>query len=317
LSRYWYQRPAPRRAPPARGIKVRGIGGTWWGKRWIGGLEKVSRDYLNRLGRGRAYARAGRVHDLRIDQGLVTAHVTGSESRPYVVTLRVKTLSDAAWHKALLRMSREARFTAELLAGQMPRDIDHAFAAAGCSLFPAKQSDLETDCSCPDWASPCKHVAATHYVLGDAFDRDPWLLFELRGRSKADVLEALSRLRSGSAAKAAPEPSAAIRAASLEGMAPGDYDRLRTPLPHLHLTFAAPAEPAAILRPLGSPAGWTLEDAPADLLAPHYRAAAERARALAYPVDERDTAPATLPAKKMGTERARKRAVTKRTRSPN
>lgn len=315
MSRYWFQRSSPRRPPPARGIKVRGIGGTWWGKRWIEGLEKVSRDYLNRLGRGRAYARAGRVQDLRIDQGLVTAHVTGSESRPYVVTLRVRTLSDAAWHKALLRMSREARFTAELLAGQMPQDIDMAFAAAGCSLFPAKQSDLETDCSCPDWASPCKHVAATHYVLGDAFDRDPWLLFELRGRSKADVLEELGHLRSGSAVRSASEPPAVIRAVSLEGMAPEDYERLRAPLPHLHLTFAAPAQPAAVLRPLGSPAGWTLEETPVEILAPLYQAAAERARALAYPVDAGDAASAAPSPEKRSTRRARKRVAARRSRS--
>src|SRR6059036_1628093 len=95
-------------------------------------------------------------------------------------------------------MANQAVFAAELLAGEMPKEIDQAFRASGRSLFPAKVKDLQTACSCPDWANPCKHVAATHFVLGEAFDRDPFLLFELRGRSKDQVLSALRRARASS-----------------------------------------------------------------------------------------------------------------------
>jgi uncharacterized Zn finger protein len=79
----------------------------------------------------------------------------------------------------------------------MPQAIDEVFVAAGVSLFPKQRADLRTSCSCPDWGDPCKHVAATHYVLGDALDRDPFLLFELRGRTKDQVLDALRAARGG------------------------------------------------------------------------------------------------------------------------
>ena len=101
------------------------------------------------------------------------------------VTLSNATLDTAAWDKAIAAMAKRALFAAELLAGQMPKEIDQAFREAGQGLFPAKETDLQTHCSCPDWVNPCKHVAATRYVLGEAFDRDPFLHFELRGSRRA------------------------------------------------------------------------------------------------------------------------------------
>src|SRR5262252_436889 len=91
-------------------IKVRKIGATWWGQKWIEALEHISRDYLNRLGRGRSYARDGRVHDLKIDSGVVSALVDGSESEPYRVTLRVAMLPPASWQKVIRVMSEQASF---------------------------------------------------------------------------------------------------------------------------------------------------------------------------------------------------------------
>lgn len=267
-----------KRATPAQGIKVRKIGATWWGQRWIEALEHLSRDYLNRLGRGRAYARAGRVHDLRVEPGKVTALVTGSEDEPYSVTLRVAMLSPASWQKVIRTMSEQAVFGAELLAGRMPVEIDDAFRASGHSLFLAKQRELETDCSCPDWANPCKHVAAVHYVLGEAFDKDPFLLFELRGRTKQQVLGALRALRSGHAsddqvsgellAKLAAGKSAhdarAIPpyAVAVDAAASIDYEQLAAPLPPLEFRIAAPAAPGAIFKQLGLPPSWGDDPAP-------------------------------------------------------
>jgi uncharacterized Zn finger protein len=248
----------------AQGIKVRKIGATWWGQRWIEALEHLSRDYLNRLGRGRAYARAGRVHDMRIAPGEVTARVTGSDPDPYSVTLRVAMLSPASWKKVIETMSRQAVFSAELLAGHMPVEIDEAFRATGHSLFLSKQRELETDCSCPDWANPCKHVAAVHYVLGEAFDKDPFLLFELRGRTKQQVLGALRALRSGQSSEAQIERMAAdvaehaTRSLAEIGMSihecnAADYDRLAAPLPSLQFRIAAPVVSGAVLKQLGPP----------------------------------------------------------------
>jgi uncharacterized Zn finger protein len=99
----------PKKPAPKRGIKVRKIGATWWGQRWIEALEHLSREYLNRLGRGRAYARAGRVFDLDVKPGIVTAKVTGSDSEPYDVTLRIAMLPPALWQKAIAAMGQQVR----------------------------------------------------------------------------------------------------------------------------------------------------------------------------------------------------------------
>ena len=90
-------------------------------------------------------------------------------------------------------LSGQALFAAQLLAGEMPQEIDAVFAAAGSSLFPSTEGELETECSCPDWANPCKHVAATHYILAEQLDEDPFLLFRLRGRTQEQVMAALRR----------------------------------------------------------------------------------------------------------------------------
>jgi uncharacterized Zn finger protein len=273
--------------PPQHGIKVRELGTTWWGQRWIKALEQFSRDYLSRLGRGRTYARTGRVHDLSIGPGLVTAVVTGSE--PYDVSLRMDAFSTSEWNMAIKIMAQEARYAAELLAGHMPADIDAVFRRCKRSLFPSKSHDLETDCSCPDWASPCKHVAAMHYVLGEAFDRDPFLLFELRGRTRDQVLAALSRLRTGSAEGASPEHRAAeITATSLE-VSPetfANYEVPPVPLPTLRFNFEPPQIPAAILRSINPPRPWSLAESPAEFLADLYAAASERARQMALGLPE-------------------------------
>jgi len=282
----WYPKAPPKRPPPERGIKVKQIGATWWGQRWIEALEQLSWNYSNRLARGRTYARAGRVHDLEVASGKVTARVTGSRPTPYEVTLRIAALGAAVWDKAVAEMAKQALFAAELLAGQMPTEIDQAFRATGRSLFPAKEKDLQTACSCPDWANPCKHVAATHYVLGEAFDKDPFLLFELRGRGKDAVLGALRKRRAGADRAAAPAregvPSReAIATVSLAGRAPQDFERLRGAIGHLRFRIEPPASPAAVLRQLGVPPSWSLDETPVEVLGPLVETAGALARELA------------------------------------
>src|SRR5690606_33094384 len=159
----WYDAP-PKRPPPKRGIKVKKAGATWWGKRWIEALERMSSGYSSRLARGKTYARAGRVHDLSVSACKAAAKVTGSRE-PYDVRVELAPLGDAVWRDAIAAMAAKARFAAELLDGRMPDAIDDVFTQAGRSLFPVKSADLRTECSCPDWANPCKHVAAVHFVL--------------------------------------------------------------------------------------------------------------------------------------------------------
>jgi uncharacterized Zn finger protein len=295
-----YFKKAPKRPPPEHGIKVGKLGATWWGQRWINSLEHFSRDYLNRLGRGRNYARAGRVHDLKISAGKVTARVTGSEPTPYEVSLTMDAFSAREWQVAIAAMAQEARFAAELLAGQMPQDIDAVFRKSKRSLFPRKSHDLETDCSCPDWANPCKHVAAMHYVLGEAFDRDPFLLFELRGRSREQVLEALSRLRSGESSDAPRQrrvEEVAISSVVVSAEAAANYEQSPAPLQGIRFSFDPPQSSAAILRSVAPPRGWSLEEAPAEFFATTYQRAADAARqmALASPEDVVSAEEATPP----------------------
>jgi uncharacterized Zn finger protein len=277
---------APKKPPPKHGIKVKKPGTTWWGLRWIEALHVVLSGDAKRLARGRTYARAGRTHDLRVARGKVTAKVTGSRSQPYAVRIELPRLDDAIWEKAIAGMADRAQFSAELLCGQMPLDVDTVFRESGASLFPAQRSDLVTDCTCPDWGDPCKHVAAAHYVLGEAFDRDPFLLFELRGRTKDQVLSALRAARAGTGG----EPATAIPKRSLGALRPEDYDRAPEALPSLHLSFDEPLTHGAVLRQLGAPVGWNGDSSPVDLLGPLVRAAADKARCIALADPSPETA---------------------------
>lgn len=151
-----------------------GLGETWWANRWTSVLESFG--WGSRLQRGRTYARRGHVLSCDVAAGEITAEVQGSRPLPYRVRIRLKKLSGAAWRRVAEALAGRAAFAAMLLAGKMPRDIEEAFAEAGTILFPRSQRDLETSCSCPDWANPCKHVAAVAYVVAEALDRDPFLL---------------------------------------------------------------------------------------------------------------------------------------------
>lgn len=199
----WYPKPKPRR--PANGIKAqtqRGqFGKTWWASKWIDALEHIVDP--GRLSRGRSYARSGQVLNLDIKPGRVDSRVQGSRPSPYKVQIEIKPLSDKDWERVADAMAAQAIFAAKLLSGEMPQNIEEAFAAAKVHLFPASKDDLQTECSCPDWSNPCKHIAAVYYLLGEQFDADPFLLFRLRGKNKDEIMAMLRARRT--AAEPAPE----------------------------------------------------------------------------------------------------------------
>ena len=186
--RDFFPRSVPRKAKG--GIKAQSkrgsFGESWWAKRWIAVLESFQ--IGARLGRGRSYARCGQVLDIEVNKGRVTAKVQGSRPKPYSVAIEIKTLSSAEWKKLAETLSTQALFAAKLLAGEMPEDIEKAFTDTGLSLFPEALKDLDTECSCPDWSNPCKHIAAVYYLLGEEFDRDPFLLFKLRGMTRQELV---------------------------------------------------------------------------------------------------------------------------------
>jgi uncharacterized Zn finger protein len=299
-SSYRWDPPYPPASPPRpvkdglRAKSKRGaIGETWWSQRFIEVLE----DFHGgpRLARGRAYARRGQVIDMDVGAGEVRARVQGSRARPYSVTIGVTVLGDPDWARVEEAMASQAVFLARLLAGEMPHEIEDAFAATGLSLFPATASDLDTDCSCPDWENPCKHIAAVYYLLAEAFDRDPFLIFAWRGRPRERLLAELRALRGGGAgipASGAIDESGAALPARPEGLfwaigldeadltgeiteetasrfweAGGDLASVR-------IDPRAVEMPDAILRDLG-PSGLSAGGRPLeDLLAPAYRAIA-------------------------------------------
>src|SRR5579875_2035724 len=191
----FYAENRPRRVE--NGIKVKNtrgaIGETWWSKRWIKVLESFGMGA--RLTRGRTYARQGQVVSLSIEPGMVNAKVQGSMPRPYTIKIQLKPLSDQEWDRVTEAMAAQAIFAAKLLAGEMPNNIEEAFSAAHLSLFPTRTQDLQTSCTCPDWANPCKHIAAVYYVLADQFDADPFLIFQLRGRNKETLITELRAKR--------------------------------------------------------------------------------------------------------------------------
>lgn len=162
---------------------------TWWSRRFVEVLESYGLG--GRMQRGRRYARTGQVMSLDISAGLIAAKVQGSRRTPYRVTVSITTPTPEQWSSIDAALAERIGLAAALLAGEVPMELEEAFAQAGAPLFPRRWSDLRAMCSCPDIANPCKHVAATLYVFADRLDADPWLVLEWLGRSRDDVLAAV------------------------------------------------------------------------------------------------------------------------------
>lgn len=237
----------------------------WWAERWIASLEALMD--AGRLRRGRRYARQGQVLSLREEGGGVIAEVQGSRGEPYRVAITLEPLTDAQWEQVFDALAQRALFAAQLLAGEMPAEIDTAFASAGAALFPAEADELALSCSCPDWAAVCKHLAACCYLLGERFDEDPFLLFRLRGRDADEVVAALRTRRSQAEADDAEveEPPAPLR---LE-------DFWEAPAVPTAVGLGPERLPLSLLRRLGPPP-FLQEDLLA-LLAPAYASIARAA----------------------------------------
>jgi uncharacterized Zn finger protein len=165
----------------------------WWTQQWLDLINTYR--FKKRLERGWKYAREGKVLSIKFPNQEVIAIVQGTDPKPYQVSLGLDTLSDEDWDYVIENMSQRAIFSAKLLAGEMPHNIEDVFAAAGKTLFPLSLSDIRSRCSCPDPKNPCKHISAVYYLLGDRFSEDPFVLFQLRGRTKEQILTALRQRR--------------------------------------------------------------------------------------------------------------------------
>ncbi|HAJ61455.1 MAG TPA: hypothetical protein DCP31_21200 [Cyanobacteria bacterium UBA8543] len=166
----------------------------WWVQRWNDLLNSYR--FKKRLERARNYAREGNVLSIEFKGPEVLAKVQGTAPEPYQVSLSIDPFTEEDWNYVVETMAQEAIYSAQLLAGELPQNIEQVFTANGLSLFPFTLPDIHSRCSCPDPQNPCKHIGAVYYQLGDRFSEDPFVLFQLRGRTKAQILDDLRRLRS-------------------------------------------------------------------------------------------------------------------------
>lgn len=178
---------------------------TWWGKRFIEALEEFSDSA--RLGRGRSYANNGKILELKIDKNKITAIVRGSinpyfgvyKEPRYSTTIEITPIDKISWTKAIKYISSKASFVSKLLMNEVPENIESAFADLGLHLLPHSQKDFKTNCSCPDWSNPCKHIAGVYYLVASQLDHNPFILFELRGLSKEELQAELAKSPLGKA----------------------------------------------------------------------------------------------------------------------
>ena len=178
---------------------------TWWGKRFIEALEQFTDSA--RLGRGRSYASGGKILEYKIDKNKITAKVKGSinpyfgvyKEPRYNTTIEITPIAKTSWAKAIKYISSKASFVSKLLINEVPDNIESAFADLGLHLLPHSQKDFRTNCSCPDYANPCKHIAGVYYLVASQLDHNPFILFELRGLSKDELQAELAKSPLGKA----------------------------------------------------------------------------------------------------------------------
>jgi len=172
---------------------------TWWGKRFIEALEAFTD--TNRLGRGRSYARNGKILNYEVKDGKITAKVRGSinpyfgvyEEPLYKANIEIQPISAQHWSKAIKQMASKASVVSKLLLKEVPDNIEDCFAGLNSQLLPQSSKDFKTTCSCPDYANPCKHIAGVYYLVASQLDDDPLLLFELRGLSRDKLQQELAK----------------------------------------------------------------------------------------------------------------------------
>jgi uncharacterized Zn finger protein len=291
----WYNDFPPSKPIAAKGgIKARSKRGafatSWWGKRWLDVLEALN--IGGRLERGRSYARKGQVLNIDIEPGSVHADVQGSRPEPYRIGIGVKQLAANETQRLAAELAKSPYFLAKLMTREMPQDIETLFDAARVSLFPARASELRTDCSCPDWSNPCKHIAAVYYLLGEEFDRDPFLIFRLRGLDTTAMLDSIRGAEPEPLTQTAAQPETVPdvhgpRLARGQAAPESFWEGSR---PEVDLTASADSTPAPLLRRLGNLPFWRGQQPLLDTLEPGYAAAADQAlQILAGSRDARDS----------------------------
>jgi uncharacterized Zn finger protein len=172
---------------------------TWWGKVFIEALESFTDS--SRLQRGRSYANGGKVKSFEIDGNQITAKVRGSinpyfgvyKEPTYNISLEITPIVKSKWNLVVDKLSSKASIISRLLLNEVPENIEDSFTELGLHLLPHSRKDFKTECSCPDYANPCKHIAGVYYLVASQLDENPFLLFELRGLSKSKLQDKLAQ----------------------------------------------------------------------------------------------------------------------------
>ena len=163
------------------------FGNTWWGHNWLQALTQI--DYQNRIPRGAAYARKGAVRDISVKEGHITAKVEGRRPRPYSVSIAMPWFDRDSVDKLMDGIMEHPDIVSRLLRHELDPGILEIASECGLKIFPARWSDLAMKCSCPDWAVPCKHLAAVIYMMSREIDNNPFLVFTLHGVDLMDELK--------------------------------------------------------------------------------------------------------------------------------
>ncbi|NHK30477.1 MAG: hypothetical protein FK730_03940 [Asgard group archaeon] len=159
----------------------------WWGKKWINDIESLESG--NRFKQGRYFAKQGQVVYIKIQKGFAITKVQDSRLKPYTIRIEVDLIPDNIWAKIVEEIVSKAYYTAKLLSNKLPNDINDIFKKYNVALMPeVRGGDLRAACNCSDWANPCKHTAAVLYVLGEQLEKEPFLYFKLRGKTKDEIL---------------------------------------------------------------------------------------------------------------------------------
>lgn len=193
MSKKKYPVRIPRYAAGIRAQESRfGSGRTWWHKRWVQVLERMGLG--GRLGRGKHYAVSGQVTSMRLEGPHVEASVVGTRETPYKVTVNFRIPDGEVRKRIVSRLRSEPMLGSRLLADDLPMEVEEIFRDEGFDFFPGGKLapgkyDMTTECSCPDYANPCKHVSAVLLILGEEIARRPITLLELRGIEEEELYE--------------------------------------------------------------------------------------------------------------------------------
>lgn len=252
----WGRVPDEEIGEPLSPREIRRSARGWWVGRWMRSLSLMFD--ATRLAAGRALAQEGRVLSMEAQLGLVTARVQAEapEAMPYRVHLSFAPLSDAQWDRVIVLLGERAIYAAQLMNGELPEEIETVFRASGVSLFPANLQELGVECTCSDWAISCKHRAAVCYLLGAWFDRDPFLLLTLRGRTRDQIAAALRTLRAsqaGGAGAKVHERAGSVNGSDVHSL-PTDPERfwgLDAELISMEIAIAPPEVERELLQILG------------------------------------------------------------------